>query len=134
MLEVFFKVNPHAGLPLYLQLIDQVRHAAEIGILEDGDQLPGIRTLAEQLVISPNTIAKAYSQLEQEGLLDLRHGSGAFVSIKPRRPSATDRIHHARKRLGALIKTLRNDGLRDGEIHRAFEAEFNHTTETLKTR
>src|SRR5713101_4422 len=73
---MFFNLTPTTGQPLYLQLMQQIRHAAETGALRDGDQLPGIRTLAEELVVSPNTIAKAYSELEHEGLLELRQGSG----------------------------------------------------------
>ena len=58
-LVVIFKLNPSTGQPLYLQLVQQVRYAIETGVLRDGDTLPGIRTLAEELVVSPNTIAKA---------------------------------------------------------------------------
>ena len=56
---MFFKLTPTTGQPLYLQLMQQIRHATETGALQDGDQLPGIRTLAEELVVSPNTVAKA---------------------------------------------------------------------------
>lgn len=104
--------------------MQQIRHAAESGVLNDGDQLPGIRTLAEQLLVSPNTVAKAYSELEHEGLLELRQGSGAFVSIKRRKQSFSDRIYDARKRVGALVGELRDKGLQDEEIRRVFEAEL----------
>src|ERR1700733_4247860 len=80
---MFFKITPTSGQSLYLQLMQQIRHAVENGALRDGDQLPGIRTLAQELVVSPNTIAKAYSELEHEGLLELRQGSGAFFPVKP---------------------------------------------------
>jgi GntR family transcriptional regulator len=63
---MLFKLNPSAGQPLYLQLMQQIRHAVENGALRQGDQLPGIRSLAEELVISPTTVAKAYSELEHE--------------------------------------------------------------------
>jgi len=66
---MLFRLNPIAGQPLYLQLMQQIRHAIEKGILQDGDQLPGIRSLAQQLVISPATVSKAYSELEHEGYL-----------------------------------------------------------------
>jgi GntR family transcriptional regulator len=121
---MFFKLTPSAGQPLYLQLMQQIRHATENGALQHGDQLPGIRTLAEQLVVSPNTVAKAYSELEHEGLLDLRQGSGAFVCIKRRQRSVSQRVHEARKRTGHLIEELREEGLQDEEIRRVFEAEL----------
>ena len=89
---MFFKLSSQSGLPLYLQLMQQIRHAAESGALQDGDQLPGIRTLAEELIVSPNTVAKAYSELEHEGLLELRQGSGAFISLNRRRRHVLDYI------------------------------------------
>ena len=121
---MFFKHTPTDGQPLYLQLMQQIRHATENGALRDGDQLPGIRTLAEQLVVSPNTVAKAYSELEHDGLLELRHGSGAFISLNRRRKSLADHISQARQRVGNLIGDLRTEGLRDDEIRRVFEAEL----------
>ena len=121
---MFFKLNPTTGQPVYLQLMQQIRHAAETGSLRDGDQLPGIRTLAEELVVSPNTVAKAYTELEHEGLLELRQGSGAFVCVKRRTRSLADHVQAARRRVGTLIEDLRADGLLDDEIRRAFEAEL----------
>lgn len=123
-MRLFFKLNPTTGQPLYLQLMQQIRHATESGALRDGDQLPGIRSLAEELVVSPNTVVKAYSELQHEGLLDLRHGSGAFVCVKRRTSSLSDDVQSARRRLRDLIDELRQDGLRDEEIERAFEAEL----------
>ncbi len=119
-----FKLNPTSGQPLYLQLMQQVRHAAETGALRDGDQLPGIRTLAEELVVSPNTVAKAYSELEHEGLLEMRQGSGAFVCVKRRTRLLADHLYAARAKVKDLIEELRERGLQDEEIRRAFEAEL----------
>jgi GntR family transcriptional regulator len=131
---MFFKLNPTTGQPLYLQLMQQIRHATESGALRDGDQLPGIRTLAEELVVSPNTIVKAYSELEHEGLLELRQGSGAFVNVKRRTRSLADHVHTARKRIRDLIERLRDDGLLDEEIHRAFEAELLHPAQIVSKK
>jgi len=64
---VRFKLNPSAGQALYVQLMQQIRHGIETGVLQEGDLLPGIRTLAEELVVSHNTVAKAYSELEHDG-------------------------------------------------------------------
>lgn len=85
--------------------------------------MPGIRTLAEQLVVSHNTVAKAYTELEHEGLLELRHGSGAFVSTKPAAKSRTNRVLHAQQRVRELVASLKAEGLSNEEIHRLFEAE-----------
>lgn len=129
---MFFKLNPNTGQPLYIQLMQQIRHAAETGALRDGEQLPGIRTLAEQLVVSPNTVIKAYAELEHEGLLESRPGSGAFVSIRRRTRSLTDQVQTARRRIRSLIERLRDDGLLDEEIRRAFEAELLYPLEAVR--
>lgn len=129
---MFFRLTPTTGQPLYLQLMQQVRHAAESGALKDGDQLPGIRTLAEELLVSPNTVVKAYSELEHEGLLELRQGSGAFLTIKRSARSRIDDVHAARRRVAELIRNLREEGLREDEIRRVFEAELLHATEVVR--
>src|SRR6202007_2618787 len=78
--RILFRPNPSSGVPIYLQLMEQVKHSIETGALRPGEQLPGIRPLAEELVINPNTVAQAYRELEHEGIIELRHGAGAFVS------------------------------------------------------
>jgi GntR family transcriptional regulator len=121
---MIFKLQSGAGQPLYLQLMEQIRHGAETGLLRDGEQLPGIRTLAEELVVSPNTVVKAYTELEREGLLELRHGAGAFLTLTRRTRNLPDRMQAARRRAGELIERLREEGLQDDEIRRLFEAEL----------
>ena len=123
---MIFKLNGSAGHPLYLQLIQQVRLAIETGVLVDGDLMPGIRTLAEQLVVSHNTVAKAYTELAREGLLDLRHGSGAYVSAKRRIQSRAEQLRVAQDRVRELVHRLRGEGLLEDEIIRMFEAELAH--------
>ena len=76
---MIFRPNPALGVPIYLQLMEQVKHAIETGALRQGDQLPGMRPLAEELVINPNTVLKAYRELELEGLVEGRPGVGTFV-------------------------------------------------------
>ena|ERR1700693_2655182 len=131
---MFFRLNPAAGQPAYMQLMQQIRHAAETGALRDGDQLPGIRTLAEELVVSPNTVVKAYAELENEGLLEMRQGSGAYISLNRRTRHLTDRVQVARRRIRDLVEMLRDDGLQDDEIRRAFEAELLYPAEIRSKR
>lgn len=131
---MFFRLAPTSGQPLYLQLMQQILHAVETGGLRDGDQLPGIRTLAEDLVVSPNTVAKAYSELEHDGLLELRQGLGAFVCVKRRTRSLTDHVQTSRRRIRELVEELREDGLLDEEIRRAFEAELLYRAEKVSRR
>jgi GntR family transcriptional regulator len=131
---MFFKLTPTSGQSLYLQLVQQIRHAVESGALRDGDQLPGIRTLAQELVVSPNTIAKAYSELEHEGLLELRQGSGAFISVNHRARSLSNHIQAASRRVTDLVEDLRERDFRDEEIRRMFEAALLHQLETVRKR
>jgi DNA-binding transcriptional regulator YhcF (GntR family) len=122
---MIFRPNPSLGVPIYLQLMEQVKHAIETGALRPGEQLPGIRPLAEELVINPNTVAKAYRELEHEGVIELRHGAGAFVSgqaVKSKK--AADSLRTAQPIVAAAIQRLRERGLTDEEIRRLFEAEL----------
>ena len=127
---MLFRTNPSLGVPIYLQLMEQVKHAIETGALHPGDQLPGIRPLAEELVINPNTVAKAYRELEHEGVLELRHGAGAFVSGKAGAKRATSKHSAAQTIVVAAIKQLRARGLSDEEIRRSFEAGLAGLTKT----
>src|ERR1700678_134527 len=129
---MFFKITATSGQSLYLQLMQQIRHAIESGALRDGDQLPGIRTLAQELVVSPNTIAKAYSELEHEGLLELRQGSGAFISVNRRTRSLSNHIQAATRSVADLVEQLRERDFRDEEIRRMFEAALLHQPETAR--
>jgi GntR family transcriptional regulator len=121
---VNIKLHPSAGQPLYIQLMQQIHHAIETGVLQHGDLLPGIRTLAEQLVISHNTVAKAYSELEHEGLLELRHGSGAYVSARRTMKARAEKVRSAQDRVHELVQDLQREGLSEEQIHRLFEAEL----------
>lgn len=112
--------------------MQQVRHAIETGVLRDGDLMPGIRTLAEQLVVSHNTVAKAYTELEHEGLLQLRHGSGAYVLARRAIKSRTERVRLAREGVRHFVEKLRKEGLSDEEIQRLFEAELFYLTPVEK--
>ena len=77
---ILFRLNPSSGVPIYLQLMEQIKHAIETGALKAGDQLPTIRKLSEDLVMNPNTVVRAYHELQHEGIIELKHGSGAFIS------------------------------------------------------
>src|SRR3981081_1434942 len=89
---MLLKPNPSSGVPIYLQLMEQVKHNIETGALRPGEQLPGIRPLAEELVINPNTVAKAYRELEQEAVIGRRGGAGGFVDADVREKKQTDSL------------------------------------------
>lgn len=131
---MIFRLNTSSGQPLYLQLMEQVRHAVETGVLQDGDQMPGIRTLAEELVVSHNTVAKAYTELQHEGLLELRHGAGAYINAKRRLKTRTDQVRQAQIKVAEVVEALHEDGFSGEEIRRLFEAQILHVDQIARKR
>lgn len=121
---ILLKPNPSSGVPIYLQLMEQVKHAIETGALKPGEQLPSIRPLAEELVMNPNTVAKAYRELEHLGLIELRQGAGAFVSDKAPSQQDAERLKAAQTLVAQGIQRLRDRGITDEEIRRLIEAEL----------
>ena len=75
-----FRLNERSGVPTYLQLVQQVRQAVRLGLLQPGDQLPTVKEVVGTLAINPNTVLKAYRELDLEGLVEARRGQGTFVS------------------------------------------------------
>jgi GntR family transcriptional regulator len=107
--------------------MEQIKHAVETGALREGDQLPTIRKLAEDLVMNPNTVVRAYRELEREGVLELKHGSGAFI-----RESAGTRsrlIQKAQLVVQSTIDRLLALGLTQDELRRTIENELAQASE-----
>ena len=130
--DMIFRLNPASGHPLYLQLMEQVRHAVETGVLQEGDLMPSIRALAEELVISHNTVAKAYVELQHEGLLELRHGSGAYITAPRNAKSRAAKLLKAQTHVGEVVEDLLSDGFSPDEVRRLFEARLIHATTTAR--
>ncbi len=74
------RISDNDGVPIYLQIVKQLKYLMASGRLNEGEQLPPVRKLAEQLVVNPNTVARAYRELESAGLIASRRGAGVFVS------------------------------------------------------
>ncbi len=126
---MFFSPNPSSGVPIYVQLMEQVKYAIETGAIRPGEQLPAIRKVAEDLVINPNTVAKVYRELEHEGVIELRQGSGAFVADRHRSRSRADRMLDARPVIRNAVTRLAALGLNEEEMRRLFEAELTRLRE-----
>lgn len=118
------RLNPASGVPLYLQLVEQVKHAIETGTLRAGEQLPSVRAMAEDLMINPNTVARAYRELEHEGIIELKHGSGAYIreALAPREKLMTK----AHAVVQAALSQLASLSLSEEEIRRLIESELAH--------
>ena len=115
-------LNPDSGISLYTQLIEQIKLAIQTGAVRTGEQLPSVRKMAEDLVINPNTVARAYRDLETAGIIELRHGSGAYVldSIVVR--SGT--MQKAKAIVHTAVTKLASFDLGEDEIRRLVENDL----------
>ena len=86
---ISFRVDSRSGVPPYLQIVQQVRQALRMGVLDAGDQLPTVREVVAAVAVNPNTVLKAYRDLEREGLVEARVGQGTFVLRRPAGPPPT---------------------------------------------
>ena len=118
-----FRIDTTSGVAPYLQLVHQVRHALRLGILREGDQLPTVKEVVAQVAINPNTVLKAYRELEHEGLASGRPGLGTFVTKSLVDPSFAA---HARLRrdLDRWLTKARAAGLGDDSIQALFTDTF----------
>ena len=91
------------GIPIYRQIVDQIRERVLSGALTGGDELPPIRTLATQVAVNPNTVARAYRELETEGLVEKRRTTGTFVSATATSESLAARRRRLREPIDSLI-------------------------------
>ncbi len=97
---ITFRLDAHSGVPVYRQLIDQVQAGIAAGVLAVGDQLPTVRQVAVDLVINPNTVLRAYREMEIRGMLDTQQGSGTFIADKKIEYSKVERERQLRQLVG----------------------------------
>jgi len=110
-----FHLDPRSGVATYLQIVQQVKEALRLGVLDVGDKLPTVREVVADLAINPNTVAKAYRDLEREGLVVARQGRGTFVAST----LATSSVRHhdaLRARLEEWLEAARDAGLDEESI------------------
>lgn len=117
---LWIQITPGTGKAVYVQIMDQISEAVARGELKSGDKLPAVRKLASELVINPNTVARAYTLLEQAGLVVTKTGSGTFVSDpKLRHRDAAD-MHLLTERMDTVIARALTLGLETTEITSLF--------------
>ena len=107
---IALRLDPASGVATYLQLVQQVRQAMQLGALREGDQLPTVKDVVAELAINPNTVLKAYRELEHEGLVAARPGIGTFVLRTLAAPSPQVQAH-LRSELGRWVDQARDAGL-----------------------
>lgn len=116
-----FRVRPESGEPIYRQLKRQIKHAVATGVLEPGDQLPTVRELAEELVVNPNTVARAYRETRQDGLLESTRGRGTFVSERADELTRDQRRARLRPFLEQAVAEARSLGYGPDELREELE-------------
>jgi len=123
-MALWIQILPGSSEPIYVQVAEQISKAIARGELASGDKLPAVRKLAAELVINPNTVARAYSRLERAGLVTTKTGSGTFVSDpKLRRTDAAD-INMLTERMDTLITRGLNLGLKAQDLISLFESRL----------
>ncbi|HEV2342573.1 MAG TPA: GntR family transcriptional regulator [Actinocrinis sp.] len=123
-----FHLDPRSGVSPYLQIVQQVRQALLLGLLSEGDQLPTVKQVVAKVAINPNTVLKAYRELEHEGLVAAKPGVGTFVTRTLGQASLTDH-EPLRLDLVAWLERARAAGLTEAGIEALFQSTFRTTAE-----
>jgi len=113
---IAFHLDPNSGVSYYVQLMQQVRQAVLFGILKSGDQLPTVREVVAQVALNPNTVLRAYRDLEHEGLVVSRPGLGTFVAAKVPPALAQSSYRSLRTELERWIRKAHDAGLDDDTL------------------
>ena len=124
MASLQFRLDSRSGVPTYMQLVQQVRHAVQYAILRPGDQLPTAREVVEDLAINPNTVLKAYRELDAQGFVHARPGAGTFVAADA--PEPVERAVHTplRRALDRWLNGAKDAGLDRDSVAALFTVAF----------
>lgn len=118
-MAIWLDVNPRSGVPLYVQIVQQVKHAIDVGALQPGEQLPTVRQLASELTIAPNTIVKAYNELQAMNLIDSRAGVGTVVTANLDSNNSNIRTRQVtllRERLSHIVRDAATIGINADQL------------------
>lgn len=120
---MFLHINAHNGLAVYDQIVRQTKFAVADGALRPGELVPSVREVARELAINPNTVARAYRQLQDDGVLEPVRGTGLAVTASARRHCQIERMRLIRVRLRAVLDEAVQSGLAPEEIDQLVRAE-----------
>ena len=130
-MTLWMQISSGSETPIYLQLVEQISGVIAKGELRTGDKLPAVRAMAAELVINPNTVARAYTMLEQSGLVTTKTGSGTFVSDPTLRHADAAEINILAERMDTLIARAVNLGLGRSDLVALFEKRLEKFTDRL---
>jgi GntR family transcriptional regulator len=117
-----FTVDPQSGVPIYLQIIEQIKRSVALGILQAGEQLPTVKQLALDLTINPNTVARAYRDLERDTVIETAPGRGSFVRSGSAASPKVAAADIARDALNDALREVKSVGLEMDEARRLVES------------
>lgn len=120
---MFLQIDAHNGLAVYDQIVRQVKFAVADGAIAAGELVPSVRELARELAINPNTVARAYRQLQDDGVLQAIRGTGLAVAAAARRPCQAERVKLIRARLRMVLEEAARSGLESQEIEQIVRVE-----------
>ncbi|HEY5256862.1 MAG TPA: GntR family transcriptional regulator [Candidatus Baltobacteraceae bacterium] len=122
-MPIVMTIDPRSGVPIYLQLIEQIKRSVALGVLTAGEQLPTVKQLAVDLTINPNTVARAYRDLEKDGLIETASGRGSFVRADGATQNAqTAGSDVARDTLESAVREGKALGLDRAAVRKLFAA------------
>ncbi|HLX26434.1 MAG TPA: GntR family transcriptional regulator [Candidatus Cybelea sp.] len=114
-------VDPRSGVPIYLQIIEQIKRSIALGVLQSGEQLPTVKQLAIDLTVNPNTVARAYRELEREQVIETAPGRGSFVRSNGVTESPKLAAEIAGDALDLALREAKSVGLERDDVRRLFE-------------
>jgi GntR family transcriptional regulator len=115
-------VDPRSGVPIYLQIVEQVKRSVALGVLQSGEQLPTVKQLAVDLTVNPNTVARAYRELERERVIETAPGRGSFVRTNGAAEMPKVAAEIGGDALDVALREAKAVGLGRQEVRELFEA------------
>jgi GntR family transcriptional regulator len=125
-------ISPNDGVPIYLQIVNQVKYQVASGRLAPGEEMPSIRELSEKLVVNPNTVARAYRELELMGVVTKRRTAGTYVSDAGSPLARRERVRILTERIDALLAEARQMNMTTEEIVALLQQRHNAMNEQPK--
>jgi GntR family transcriptional regulator len=125
-------IQTHGGVPIYLQVMQQIKYLVASGRLQPGEELPSIRTLAEQLLVNPNTIARAYRELEASGVVEKRRTAGTYVTDNGSPLARKERLKLLNERIDQLLVEAFQMGFNLQDVLRMIQESELATNQTKK--
>lgn len=129
---MFFEINPSNGVPVYEQVARQIMFAIASGSIVSGELIPSVREMARELAINPNTVARAFRDLQDQGVLQTVRGTGLEVSKGAKSKCVASRTRLIRQRLRDVLEEARQSQLSDDELRKIVDGELSESKKRLR--